>query len=173
MSRAGFLARADASGIPLLTSRAIAGLWFLAFGVKKIAAEPQNFLKSLREYELLPFDPPVFINSMAVVLPWLEVVVGVCLVLGIFLRGASLSYMAMLLAFTTAVFLRALGVYGAEEIGFCSIQFDCGCGQGEVLICRKLAENSLLLALGLPILLSRSRRFCLGRGRRMVADARS
>lgn len=171
MSSPGFLARADASGVPLLVSRGVAGLWFLAFGLKKIAAEPQDFLKSVKEYELLPLDPPLFINYTSVVVPWIEVVVGLCLVLGIFLRGASLSYMVMLFAFTTAVFLRALGVYGAEEIGFCSIKFDCGCGQGEVLICKKLVENSMLFLLGIPILFSRSRRFCLGRRKRTVGDA--
>lgn len=170
MTSRGFLARADASGIPLLTSRLIAGLWFLVFGATKIAAEPQNFLKSVKEYELLPLDQSTLLNMTSVVLPWMEVVVGTCLILGILLRGASLSYMVMLIAFTSAVLMRALGVYDAEEIGFCAIKFDCGCGQGEVLICKKLAENSLLFLLGVPILLSRSRRFCLGRDRRRVGD---
>jgi hypothetical protein len=40
------------------------------------------------------------------------------------------------------------------------VRFDCGCGAGEVLICRKLVENGLLILLSGGLLFSRSRRLC-------------
>jgi hypothetical protein len=39
---------------------------------------------------------------------------------------------------------RAVQVHAAGDIAFCDIQFDCGCGTGEVVVCYKLVQNSLL-----------------------------
>jgi hypothetical protein len=47
-------------------------------------------------------------------------------------------------------------------VPFCAISFDCGCGSGEVNVCGKVLENSVLWLLALLALLSRSRRFCVG-----------
>ena len=157
----GLPQRIIASGVPLFLIRLLIGGFFIFLGTKKIMAEPQAFLKAVKEYNLLPLDPPYLINVASVVVPWIEVIVGAALVTGIYLRGAALTFMVMLAAFTTAVFIRALGVYEDGSLPFCTIKFDCGCGQGEVIICEKLSQNGLLFLLGVPILLSRSRHFCL------------
>jgi hypothetical protein len=62
----------------------------------------------------------------------------------------------MLVPFTIVVTLRAFKIQEAEKIAFCAIVFDCGCGTGEVNICRKLVENSLLMLLSLMLLWSRT-----------------
>jgi hypothetical protein len=53
----------------------------------------------------------------------------------------------MLVPFTILVFHRALILQAAQNIPFCAVNFDCGCGAGKEFICRKLLENFLLILL--------------------------
>jgi hypothetical protein len=62
--------------------------------------------------------------------------------------------------FTYVVLKRALAIASAQAIAFCAVKFDCGCGGGEVVICHKLVENSLLILLAAALLFSRNSKFC-------------
>jgi hypothetical protein len=75
--------------------------------------------------------------------------------------------------FTPLLMMRAFALLAAGKFPtFCAVKFDCGCGTGEVFICTKLAENVLLLAGALIVLLSRSNWLSLDgwRARRRVPD---
>lgn len=157
-----WLSNLDATGWPLLAGRLIVGLSFLKMGWDK-ATQPATFLKDIKTYEILPLDPPLLINSIAVLLPWLEIVVALCLLAGILLRGAGVLALGSLLVFTVAIALRALDIHGSQQIAFCAIEFDCGCGGGVVNICNKLFTNLGLMVACLVVLSSRSRRYCLSR----------
>jgi uncharacterized membrane protein YphA (DoxX/SURF4 family) len=122
--------------------RCALGAFFIYMGLGK-ALHPVEFLKLVREYELLQHY--LLLNLVAASLPWVEVFCGVLLVMGIAVRGTAVVLLAMLLPFTMLVLLRALAIQGADSLPFCAVKFDCGCGAGEVLICRKLAENGLLI----------------------------
>ena len=75
----------------------VAGLFIFA-AVGKIA-DPAEFAKEIREYELAP---PAWTNALANVLPWLELAAAGLLLIG-FWRGESrFLIFAMLLAFTGA-----------------------------------------------------------------------
>lgn len=89
------------------------GLVFLAAAWDKIA-DPMAFAKIVRNYQILP---DTLIAGVALVLPWIEVVVGMCLLTGFLSRGASLSAMLMM-----AVFLAAMA--WAQHKG---ISTQCGC----------------------------------------------
>jgi len=154
--------RLDRSGIPLLAARLMLGTMFIWMGCKKIG-EPIVFLKQVRLYHMVPESVPALLNSIAIILPWIEVVTGSALILGIALRGSALIQLVMLIIFTGAIFLRALNVNRVEGTPFFQIVFDCGCGAGPVTIWKKLLENLGLCLLTFIPLLSRSRRFCLGR----------
>ena len=155
------LRRADASGIPLLLVRLFLGLYFIHTGIVKVMA-PVDFLKAVRTYGLLPESVPYYLNATAIVLPWLEIVCGLALVLGFWLRGAALQIVAMLIVFIPAIALRTIGMLNADPgLSFFDVQFDCGCGTGVEIIWIKLLKNSGLSLLALVILLSRSRRFCM------------
>jgi len=154
------LRRADATGVPLLAARLVLGGLFLYMGAHKLA-DPITFLKQIHLYDMLPESPPVYLNATAVVLPWLEIVGGVLLILGLFVRGAAAQLIVMFCVFTPAIFLRAMAIRAAEGTPFFDIAFDCGCGGGVVVIWRKLLANAGLLTLSVLALLSRSRRFCL------------
>jgi uncharacterized membrane protein YphA (DoxX/SURF4 family) len=125
-------------------ARLFLGAVFLYMGLNK-ALHPVEFLKLLRQYDLLP--QPLWLNLAAASLPWFEIFCGLFLLLGIAVRGTAAIAIAMLVPFTVAVILRALALRNAGGLPFCAIKFDCGCGAGEVFVCRKLAENILLTAI--------------------------
>ena len=185
----GLLRRLDRTGVPLVLGRLILGVMFLSMGLAKTGvlktalakadlagsapvmflvdhglielSDPVDFLKLIREYEMVPENVPVLMNSLAAVLPWVEVLCGLLLIVGVAVRGSALLLVVMLIGFTAVLAVRALGIYHSQFIPFCDVKFDCGCGAGEVYICRKLPENIGLCLLAVVTLLSRSRRFCL------------
>ena len=147
----------------LLDLGTVLGRWFLGalfiyMGMVK-AHDPVTFLKLVRQYEMV--HDPILLNSIAAALPWFEVFCGVLLVAGVAVRGAALMLVAMLIPFTLVVLKRALAIASAESIAFCAVKFNCGCGGGEVLICRKLAENAGLTLLACWLLGGRGRQWAL------------
>ena len=152
--------RLDQSGALLLPARVVLAATFLWMGTNKLN-EPFDFLKQLRLYHMLPTEPPIFMNATTIVLPWLEIVVGVALLLGLRLRGAAAVIAVMLCVFTPAILIRTLHIRAEEGTPFFQIAFDCGCGTGVVTVWTKLLGNVGLLALALVAMLSRSERFCL------------
>lgn len=132
------------SQVMLVAARWLLGAMFLYLGWKK-AMDPVGFLKLVRQYGV--FEQPILLNLVAGALPWFEVFCGLLLVLGVAVRGAAVMLVAMLVPFTWMILQRALAIHAAGDLAFCAIKFDCGCGAGEVFICRKLAENALLTLL--------------------------
>ena len=130
---------------------------FLYMGLNK-ALQPVDFLKLVREYDLV--QSPIWLNSIAAALPWFEVFCGVLLVAGVAVRGSALMLLLMLVPFTLVVLQRALALHATQGIAFCAVKFDCGCGTGEVLICRKLVENAILVVLSAWLLTGRGQRLC-------------
>jgi hypothetical protein len=107
--------------------------------------DPTQFLELIQQYHLT--SVPLLLNSIAATLPWFELFCGILLLAGVAVRGAALVLIALLVPFTLVVLKRALEIASAKSIAFCAVKFDCGCGNGEVLICHKLVENSFLILL--------------------------
>jgi uncharacterized membrane protein YphA (DoxX/SURF4 family) len=139
-----------------LLARWFLGAVFVCLGFSK-ALHPVEFLKLIRQYDAV--HTPWLLNSIAAALPWFEVVCGALLLAGIAVRGSALLVTGFLVLFTWMVVHRALALQ--LGIPFCAIKFDCGCGAGEVFICRKLLENAGLTLLSTWLLAGRGRRFCL------------
>jgi uncharacterized membrane protein YphA (DoxX/SURF4 family) len=89
------------------------GCLFLCSSLPKIR-QPYDFLSDVYEYELVG---PKLGMLTAMTLPWLELLVGVCLVGGIFVSGALLASIGMAAMFT---FVLASALYRGLEIS-------CGC----------------------------------------------
>lgn len=96
-----------------LAVRWFLGMTFIYACYHKIA-DPGHFAKIVYGYYLFP---DVSINIIAIVLPFLELVSGLALVLGIYPRSAAIVTNGMLLAFIVALSINL--VRGQ--------QFDCGC----------------------------------------------
>ncbi len=94
-------------------ARIALGLIFLAAAWDKIA-NPAAFAKIIHNYQILP---DVLVNGLALTLPWLEVVVGACLLVGFAPRGASLAACLLMV-----VFLGATG-YAYSK----GLDTQCGC----------------------------------------------
>jgi uncharacterized membrane protein YphA (DoxX/SURF4 family) len=147
----------NALDLAAVVARWLLGALFLYMGLNK-ALHPVEFLKLVRQYELV--QNPLLLNSIAATLPWFEVFCGLLLVAGVAVRGSALMLLLMLVPFTLVVLQRALALHAALAIPFCAVKFDCGCGTGEVLICRKLVENAVLIFLSGWLLMGRGRHLC-------------
>ncbi|HYG35607.1 MAG TPA: MauE/DoxX family redox-associated membrane protein [Clostridia bacterium] len=139
-------------------ARWLLGGVFISMGLSK-ALHPEAFLKLVRQYEMV--SQPFLLNSIAATLPWFEVFCGLLLLCGVAVRGSALMLLAMLLPFTGVVLKRALEIAGSQNLPFCAVRFDCGCGNGEVIICHKLAENSFLILLACLLLVGLGQRLSL------------
>ena len=93
--------------------RVALGVVFIAASLDKIQ-NPENFAANITNYRLMPYQ---LINFVAVTLPWLEVVTGSFLVMGIWIRANALLASAMLAVFSTAI-LQAL---------LRNLDISCGC----------------------------------------------
>lgn len=156
-------------GVWLLTgiarpAAAVIGRWqlgivFIIMGLHKALPHPEAFLKLVRQYDLVTH--PLLLNAIGAALPWFEVFCGVLLLAGVAVRGTALNLVVMLVPFTVVVIWRALGIAAATGLPFCAVKFDCGCGGGEVYICAKVIENTVLLLLSVWLLRGAGRPLCL------------
>ena len=135
------------------------GCVFIYMGLNKALPHPEYFLKLILQYDMV--TSPLLLNSIGVALPWFEVFCGLLLLTGVAVRGAALNLIAMLVPFTLIVLKRALIIAATSHKAFCAVKFDCGCGAGEVYICHKLVENTILLLLAAWLLTGRGRQLCL------------
>ena len=139
-------------------ARWLLGAVFLYMGLNK-ALHPVEFLKMVRQYDMV--QSSLLLNSIAAALPWFEIFCGLLLLAGVAVRGTAVMLIVMLLPFTVLVFRRALAIQSALSIPFCAVKFDCGCGTGEVFICRKLLENFLFIVFSIWLLAGYSRKLCI------------
>jgi putative oxidoreductase len=100
---------------PWLTIRIQLGLAavFIVAALAKIS-DPPGFAHEISNYKLLPASA---VNPLALTLPWLEMVLGVCFFLGPFRRTAG-----RLAALLLVVFIGALSINLAR-----GRPVDCGC----------------------------------------------
>ena len=97
----------------LLAVRLYLGFLFAAASWHKIM-NPEMFALDVATYQLLPLWA---INGFALILPWVELLAGVLLVLGLRTRAAALLVLCMMLSFT-------LALMWALHLG---LDMTCGC----------------------------------------------
>lgn len=99
MDGLGTLRRFLAHPLPVSLLRVALGVVFIVASLDKIQ-NPEAFATTIANYRLLPYK---FINGMAIVLPWLEVVTGTLLVLGVWIRASTMMVWGLLFAFSIAI----------------------------------------------------------------------
>lgn len=108
-------------------ARLVLGGVFLYAGVGKIL-HPADFAATIHNYQVLPDG---VINLTALILPWLELFIGACLILGIWLPGSILLANLLLLTFVGAL------AYNAAR----NLDVACGCFETS----RSLADRGHML----------------------------
>lgn len=97
----------------ILLFRIILGVTFIYASLDKIA-HPEQFARIVYNYKILP---GFLINIFAATLPWVELLAGLFLILGVFTESASL-----LVSFLFVVFIVAISINL-----FRGINLNCGC----------------------------------------------
>lgn len=126
----------------LLFSQAIIAVIFIFAGVEKIA-DPDTFARSINNYNLFP---DAVINLFAVFIPWIEVVSGILLLFGRFIKENAVIIETLLVIFTVLVIISV----------FRGLNIECGCFgtmSGSRVGWQKVAENTGLILLCLYIIL--------------------
>jgi len=96
-----------------LCARLILGAVFIYASIEKIA-HPEAFAEAIYNYQILP---DALINLTAIILPWLELILGIFLIIGLFREGSALIVMGLMVVFLSAmVFNLARG-----------LDIHCGC----------------------------------------------
>jgi len=139
------------SEILKLISRLVLALIFIFFAIEKIA-DPALFSKEINNYQIMP---NFLVNITALVLPWIELLAGLMLILGIKLRASSAIIASMLLVFIFAV--AAAMIQG--------LNINCGCSgaNSQKVGWQKIFENLALIVLAAYIFLFPNNKFILAR----------
>jgi uncharacterized membrane protein YphA (DoxX/SURF4 family) len=126
----------------LFLLRIFLGLIFIYASWDKIL-HPAQFAKAVYNYKILPVQ---VINLFALILPWIELISGIGLILGIFTQGCALIITSLLCIF---VIVAAISIYRNLDIL-------CGCfdtAGGRKVGVKLLLEDSSLMLLGLWVLM--------------------
>ena len=126
----------------LLTARVILSLVFIFAGIEKIS-DPESFAVAIINYRIFPIFT---VNLIAIILPWLELIAGLLLLLGISIKENSAIILTLMSVFTLLIIAAVLR----------GLDIECGCfgtsDSREVGIL-KIFENLFLILLSIQLLL--------------------
>lgn len=97
----------------LLLSRLILGVFFIVASIEKIAF-PELFALNVQAYKILPTS---LVNITALIIPWMELICGIFLISGAFVRSSSVILSGLLVMFIILIFSALLR----------GLKIDCGC----------------------------------------------
>ena len=127
----------------LLVFRVALGAVFIYASLHKIL-DPMAFAQSIRNYLLLP---PALTNLAAITLPWVEMVCGAFLVVGLFPRSAAAVVSALLVVFNAALVISLAR----------GLDIDCGCFQsgrgGEAISTLSVLRDLALLFMSVSVMI--------------------
>lgn len=119
------------------SARILFGLIFVMAGMEKIV-NPSGFAQSIANYKILP---QTFINITAIILPWFELICGILLIFGIWIKENLFILNVLLIIFIVLICISILR----------GLDINCGC-YGNVHYQKigwiKIIENLLLLYIG-------------------------
>ena len=113
--------------------RILLGIIFIYASCDKIL-DPGKFARDIANYHLIPVG---FENLIALIIPWLELFIGIGLVAGLMVDGASMISGGLMALFILFIFQATLRGFNIE----------CGCGlkEGEMVGWNKILENLVFL----------------------------
>ena len=126
--------RSKPAKIAVMVLRIVLGAIFIYAAYAKLAESWRLFAAGIASYEVLPMWA---VEILARTLPWLELLIGVLLIVGRWLRVSTLATSGLLLVF--------FGLMVRARIKGMTI--DCGCfGPGETISWKTLLRDGSMLA---------------------------
>jgi uncharacterized membrane protein YphA (DoxX/SURF4 family) len=120
--------------IILIILRSIVGYVFSSSGISKLNFGIKNFHNNIIGYELVPKSVA---SILAFTIPWIEILLGIALIIGLLIQTTALVACSVLLLFTTAL---AINIMRGKK-------HDCGCSSKPIPISWSLVTRNLLLVL--------------------------
>jgi len=132
-----------------LLVRIIIGVVFIYASLDKIE-NPAQFARIIHNYHLLPGE---LVNLTAITMPWIELICGICVILGIYKEGGILILGILLIIFAVSIGVNL----------FRGVDLECGC----FTVSSRAKSNSLelllrdfgYLVLTVYLLINRSQKF--------------
>ena len=117
----------------IIIIRVILGCIFFYASYDKIL-DPGKFSRDIANYQIVPFGLE---NSIAIILPLLELLIGFGLIVGIMVDGSAMISGGLLMIFIVLILQAILRGFNIE----------CGCGlkEGEMVGWSKILENIVFL----------------------------
>ncbi len=128
------MTRTSAGGIGLFAMRLVLGAVFLWNGIAKVQ-QPYDFLSSVYSYDMVS---PGFGLFLAYSLPWVEIVVGASMLMGLLLMGS----------FSMSSILCLLFVVAKWSAVHRNLEISCGCkliSAGEMMGVQDVLATAVLL----------------------------
>ena len=118
----------------------LGGMWVWA-SLDKIQ-DPAQFSRDIANYHVIPFGLE---NLSAIVVPWLELLIGMGLIAGVMVNGAALVSSGLMLLFIVLISQAILRGFNIE----------CGCGlkEGQLVGWDKILENIVFLGASYLVLI--------------------
>jgi len=132
-----------------LLARLIVGGIFIYASLDKIT-QPAQFARIVYNYHIMPGE---FVNFLAIVMPWLELICGISVILGVYRDGGLLILNFLIVVFVIAITINI----------FRGVDLECGCftvsarARGNAL--SLLIRDIGLLVVSVYALLNKSSRF--------------
>lgn len=140
----------DGFGVAARLALAVTFIWAC---IHKIA-EPYDFGMQVATYQILPLS---FVNLQAIVLPWVELCVGVLLIAGLLTRGAALVTCGLNVMFIVAITMALAA----------DLHLQCGCFSsaeaGAEMDASLIVRDAVFLLVGAAVTVMRPDRFTLDR----------
>ena len=139
----------DLKNMLVLICRIFLGFLFIYASLEKIL-QPEEFAKQVGYYKALPFGLE---NLLAILLPWTELIVGICLLAGLLVDGAALLSIIMNLVFILAI----------SQAMIRGIDITCGCfkvsADSEKLGLHTIIRDIIFLIMSFVVLNRQERKF--------------
>ena len=127
----------------ILLSRLILGIIFIYASIDKII-DPAQFSDAIDNYHITPYS---LNNLAALIIPWVELIIGLFLLLGVFLNGSSFIAILLLIFF----------IFIISQALMRGININCGCfdldaanledSELRIKMIRRIVEDILFLGL--------------------------
>ena len=122
--------------------RVILGILFIYASYDKIL-DPASFSQNIHNYHITPISVE---NLAALIIPWLELIIGVFLIFGLFLEGTTSILIALLVFF---IFILSQAIFRGIDVhcGCFKLEADLGITDFRMELIKRIGEDIIFLGM--------------------------